>query len=248
MIKEIAEHRSIRKFKNTPVPEDVLNEILEAGTRASNTGNMQLYSMIATTSPELREQLSPCHFNQLSVLQAPVHITFCADINRFDKWCRQRGAEPGYDNFVWFVSATVDAVLASQNVTLEAEAHGLGICYLGTVIYTADKIAEILELPDGVVPVAAIVMGYPDQQPPLTDRLPLEGVVHREKYHDYTPEDIDRIWAEREASEETKGLLEVNGLPNLARIFTERRYTKDDNLAISRSYLEFIKKHGFFNQ
>ncbi len=248
MIKEIAGHRSIRKFKDTPVPENVLNEILEAGTRASNTGNMQLYSMIVTTSHELRKQLSPCHFDQPSVLQAPVHITFCADINRFDKWCRQRGAEPGYDNFAWFVSATVDAVLASQNVALEAEAHGLGICYLGTVIYTADKIAEILELPDGVVPVAAIVMGYPDQQPPLTDRLPLEGVVHREKYHDYTTQDIDRIWAEREASEETKGLLEVNGLPNLARIFTERRYTKEDNLAISRSYLEFIKKHGFFNQ
>ena len=248
MIKEIADHRSIRKFKDTPVPEAVLNEILAAGTRASNTGNMQLYSMIVTTSRELREQLSPCHFNQPSVLQAPVHITFCADINRFDKWCRQRDAEPGYDNFAWFVSATVDTVLASQNVALEAEAHGLGICYLGTVIYTADKIAEILELPDGVVPVAAIVMGYPDQQPPLTDRLPLEGVVHREKYHDYTPQDIDRIWAEREASEETKGLLEVNGLPNLARIFTERRYTKEDNLAISRSYLEFIKKHGFFNQ
>lgn len=248
MIKEIAGHRSIRKFKDTPIPENVLNEILEAGTRASNTGNMQLYSMIVTTSHELRKQLSPCHFDQPSVLQAPVHITFCADINRFDKWCRQRGAEPGYDNFAWFVSATVDAVLASQNVALEAEAHGLGICYLGTVIYTADKIAEILELPDGVVPVAAIVMGYPDQQPPLTDRLPLEGVVHREKYHDYTTQDIDRIWAEREASEETKGLLEVNGLPNLARIFTERRYTKEDNLAISRSYLEFIKKHGFFNQ
>ena len=248
MIKEIAGHRSIRKFKDTPVPENVLNEILEAGTRASNTGNMQLYSMIVTTSHELRKQLSPCHFDQPSVLQAPVHITFCADINRFDKWCRQRGAEPGYDNFAWFVSATVDAVLASQNVALEAEAHGLGICYLGTVIYTANKIAEILELPDGVVPVAAIVMGYPDQQPPLTDRLPLEGVVHREKYHDYTTQDIDRIWAEREASEETKGLLEVNGLPNLARIFTERRYTKEDNLAISRSYLEFIKKHGFFNQ
>lgn len=248
MIKEIAEHRSIRKFKDTPVPEDILNEILTAGTRASNTGNMQVYSIIVTTSHELREKLSPCHFNQPSVLQAPVHITFCADINRFNKWCRQRGAEPAYDNFAWFMNATVDAVLASQNVALEAEAHGLGICYLGTVIYTTEKIAQVLELPDGVVPVAALVMGYPDQEPPLTDRLPLDGVVHRETYHDYSPEDIDRIWCEREASEETHGLLKVNELPNLARIFTERRYKCDDNLAISHSYLDFIKKHGFFNQ
>lgn len=248
MIKEIAEHRSIRKYKDTPIPEDILDEILRAGARASNTGNMQLYSMIVTTSRELRERLSPCHFNQPSVLQAPVHITFCADINRFDKWCRQREAEPVYDNFGWFINATVDAVLASQNVALEAEAHGLGICYLGTVIYTTDKIADILELPDGVVPVAAIVMGYPDHEPPLTDRLPMEAVVHREVYRDYSPADIDRLWAEREASEETHNLIKVNDLPNLARIFTERRYKGEDNLAISRSYLEFIKKHGFFNQ
>lgn len=248
MIKEIANHRSIRKYKDTQIPEETLDEILEAGTRASTTGNMQLYSMVVTTSRELREKLSPCHFNQPSVLQAPVHITFCADINRFSKWCRRRGAEPVYDNFAWFVNSAADALLASQNVALEAEAHGLGICYLGTVIYTTEKIAGILELPDGVVPVAAIVMGYPDEQPPLTDRLPLEGVVHRETYKDYSPEDIDRIWAEREASEETQNLLKFNELPNLARIFTERRYKGGDNLAISHSYLEFIKKHGFFNQ
>ena len=248
MIKEIANHRSIRQYKDTPVPEDVLREILEAGTRASNTGNMQLYSMVVTRSHELRKKLAPCHFNQPSVMQAPVHITFCADIHRFSAWCRQRGADPVYDNFAWFVSAAVDATLASQNVALEAEAHGLGICYLGTVIYTSEKIAEILNLPKGVVPVAAIVMGYPDQQPPLTDRLPLDGIVHYETYHDYSSEDIDRIWAEREASAETADLLKINELPNLARIFTEKRYVAQDNLTISRDYLEFIKKQGFFNQ
>lgn len=248
MIEEIANHRSIRKFKDTPIPDTLLEEILEAGTRASNTGNMQLYSIIATRSKELREKLSPCHFNQPSVMQAPVHITFCADINRFDKWCVQRGAKPAYDNFAWFFNAAIDATLASQNVALEAEAHGLGICYLGTVIYTAGQIADILDLPAGVVPVAAMVVGYPDQQPSLTDRLPLDGVVHYETYRDYSPEDIDRIWAEREASEETANLLKINELPNLARIFTEKRYRKEDNLAISHDYLDFIKKQGFFNQ
>lgn len=248
MIKEIREHRSVRKFRDTPVPAQVLDEILLAGTRASNTGNMQVYSMVVTTARELRERLSPCHFNQPSVLQAPVHITFCADVNRFSKWCRQRGAVPQYDNFLWFMNAATDALLASQNVALQAEAHGLGICYLGTTLYTTERISEILELPEGVVPVTVIVLGYPDGETPLTDRLPLEGVIHRETYHDYTPEDIDRIWAEREASEETAKLLEVNELPNLARIFTERRYKGEDNLAFSRSYFEFLKKQGFFNQ
>lgn len=248
MIKEIREHRSVRKFKDTPVPPEVLDEILTAGTRASNTGNMQVYSMVATTVRELRERLSPCHFNQPSVLQAPVHITFCADINRFGKWCHQRGAAPQYDNLVWFMNAATDALLASQNVALEAEAHGLGICYLGTTLYTAERISEILQLPAGVVPVTVVVMGYPDGEAPMTDRLPLEAVVHREVYRDYTTQDIDRIWAEREASDETAKLIEVNGLPNLARIFTERRYKGEDNVVFSRTYFEFLKKQGFFNQ
>lgn len=247
MIKEIREHRSVRKYKDTPVAAEVLDEILLAGTRASNTGNMQVYSMVVTTDPALLEQLAPCHFNQ-PASKAPVQITFCADINRFSKWCEQRGAKPEYDNFLWFVSAVIDAMLASQNVALEAEAHGLGICYLGTAVYNAEKIAGILGLPKGVIPVTTLVMGYPDGDAPLADRLPLEAVVHRETYRDYTPEDIDRMWAGREDSEETVELLKANDLPNLARIFTERRYTGADNLAISRAYFEFVKKQGFFNQ
>ncbi len=247
MIKEIREHRSVRKFRAQGVPADILDEILSAGTRASNTGNMQVYSMVVTTDLALLERLAPCHFNQ-PASGAPVQITFCADINRFGKWCRQRGASPGYDNFLWFTSAAVDAMLAAQNVALEAEAHGLGICFLGTAIYSAEKIAEILDLPAGVVPVTTLVVGYPDGEAPMTPRLPLDGVVHRETYHDYVPAEIDRIWAEREASEETAGLLRANDLPTLARIFTERRYPGDDNRAISRAYLEFIKKQGFFNQ
>ncbi|MCC8035561.1 MAG: nitroreductase family protein [Rikenellaceae bacterium] len=248
MIKEIREHRSIRSYKDDPVPDEILSEILAAGTRASNTGNMQLYSMVVTRDPGMREKLAPCHFNQPCAVQAPVLITFCADIHRFSLWCRQRGAEPAYDNFAWFVNAATDALLASQNVALEAEAHGLGICYLGTTIYTAERIARILELPAGVVPVTVMTIGYPALDPGLTDRLPLEGVVHYEKYEDYSPERIDSIWAEKEASEETVKLLDTNGLPNLARIFTERRYKAEDNVAISRSYLEFIREKGFFNQ
>jgi len=125
--------------------------------------------------------------------------------------------------------------------------NGLGICYLGTTIYTAGMIAEILELPKGVIPVTTIVLGYPDESPELTDRLPLEAVVHYEKYTDYTAAEIDELWAEREESELTKRLLEENGLPNLAQIFTQRRYVREDNLSISNSYFALLKEKGFFN-
>ncbi len=226
-----------------------MTRILEAATRASNTGNMQVYSIVVSTDQQIKEALSPCHFNQPMVKSAAAVLTFCADINRFSKWCEMRDAKPEYDNFSWFYNATIDAVLASQNAALAAENEGLGICYLGTTIYTAEKIAQVLNLPSGVMPVTTITIGYPDpaNPTPLTDRLPLEGVVHYQTYKDYSPEDINAIWKEKEASELTSKLLEENELPTLARIFTERRYKGSDNRAISKSLLETARKQGFMN-
>lgn len=248
MIKEIAGHRTVRNYKSDDIDEKTLREILLAGTRASTVGNMQLYSIIVTRDKDILAKMAPMHFNQPAATTPPVILTFCADVNRFSRWCELRGAEPAYDNFCWFMNAVTDALLASQNVSLEAQAHGLAICYLGTTLYNAAEIAGVLELPKGVIPVMALSLGYPQAIPPLTERLPLEAVVHYDKYHEYTAAELDELWAERESSEETKKLLEENGLPNLARIFTDRRYKKDDNLFFSRKYFEAVKKQGFFNQ
>ncbi|MBR3773086.1 MAG: nitroreductase family protein [Alistipes sp.] len=248
MINTLLKHRSIRKFKSTPIPEEELRELLEAASRASTCGNMQLYSLIVTRDKAMREKLLPCHFGQQMVVEAPCVVTVCADIHRFSMWCRQREAEPAYDNYAWFLTAAIDALLAAQNLTIAAEAQGLGICYLGTTLYTAGEIVKVLNLPKGVLPITTIVLGYPDEKPELTDRLPLDAVVHFEHYNDYTAAEIDELWAEREESELTKQLLRENKLPNLARIFTERRYVKEDNLAISRAYLALMKEHGFMNQ
>ena len=248
MIQNILNHRSIRKYADRDIPAEIMNKILEAGSRASTTGNMQVYSMIVTKKKDLREQLWEAHFKQNMVLQAPVHITFCADFNRFDKWCRQRKADPGYDNFLSFFTASIDALLASQNVALAAEAFGLGICYLGTATYMADRIIEILGLPRGVVPVAALVLGYPAEAPPLTDRLPQRAVVHDETYHDFSAREIDGIYADREASAETLALLGENKKETLAQVFTDNRYTRKDNVHFSKQFLEVIRKQGFMNQ
>ena len=247
MIKQIAEHRTHRRFKPDPIPEQIMREMLEAATRASNTGNMQAYSIVVTTDPGLLKSLAPTHFNQPAA-QAPAIITFCADVRRFSRWCELRGAKPEYDNFVWFLGAMTDAVLASQNLALQAEAHGLGICYLGTTFYNAPEISAILRLPAGVIPVMALSCGYPATDVPLTDRLPLDAVVHTDVYRDPTDAEIEAFWAERETSPETAELLKVNDLPSLARIFTERRYRGDDNRTFSRKYFDHLVEKGFFNQ
>lgn len=243
----IFNHRSIRKYKGDPISKDILEKILHAASRASTTGNMQVYSIVVTTDNNIKKQLWEAHFKQDMVLQAPIVLTFLADFNRFNKWCKNRKAVPGYDNFLSFFTAAIDALLAAQNAALEAEEHGLGICYLGTTIYMAKKIIEILHLPKGVVPVTTIVLGYPDENPPLTDRLPLEGIVHYETYKDYSVEDINKIYAEKEALPSNKELVEINKTETLAQIFTEKRYTKKDNVAFSQALLQVLQEQGFMN-
>jgi nitroreductase len=226
---------------------NILESILTAGTRASTTGNMQVYSIVVTTREDLKERLWEVHFRQNMVRQAPVILTFCADFNRFNKWCTNRKADPGYDNFLSFMTAAIDALLAAQNCALAAEAHGLGICYLGTTTYNADKIIDILKLPAAVVPVTTLAVGYPAEESALTDRLPLEAVVHDEQYKDFTAADINRIYADKESLELTLKLLEENHMETLAQVFTEKRYTRKDNVAFSLRYLEVIRQQGFWN-
>jgi nitroreductase len=245
MTNEIFAHRSIRKYKPDPVSPEILNKILLAATRASNTGNMQVYSIIVTQDAEMKEKLAPLHFNQPMVKQAPVLLTFCADLHRFTEWCLQRKAEPAYHNFLWLYTATIDATLASQNAALEAEANNLGICYLGTTNYTADKIIEVLKLPKGVIPVTTLVIGYADEQPELTPRLPLDAVVHYETYKPFDSVRIDSIHNEMENSELAKKLIAENGTETFAQIFTQKRYTRAANEKFSEVLLQVIQNQGF---
>lgn len=249
MLDNLFNHRSIRKFKADPVEQEKLDTILQAASRASNTGNMQVYSVVVTRDADIRNKLWEAHFKQGMVLEAPVHLTFCADFNRFSKWCEQRKADPGYNNFLSFLTGAIDAMIAAQNAAIAAESLGLGICYLGTATWMASRMIEILDLPKLVVPVTAIVLGYPDENPPLTDRLPVEGIVHYEKYQDYLPVDIDRIHAEKESLESTLELLKVNGKETLAQIFTDNRYKRSDNRYFSRAFLKVLEQQGYmFNE
>jgi nitroreductase len=240
-------HKTIRNYKSDPIEDSILDKILEAGFRASTTGNMQLYSVIVSKDAEKRKELCKMHFGQKMVEQAPVLLTFCADFNRFNKWCLQREAQPGYDNFLSFFTAAIDALLVSQNVAVAAEDFGLGICYLGTTTYQADKLIEFFNLPNGVVPITTLVVGYPAHDPGLTDRLPAKGLVHYETYNDYSASDIDAIYEEKESLLQTAKLLEENQLKTLAQIFTQKRYTKKDNIHFSKVFLKAIEDQGFNN-
>ncbi|MBP5482057.1 MAG: NADPH-dependent oxidoreductase [Paludibacteraceae bacterium] len=245
MTEDLLKRRSIRKFKESDVPDSLLNELFTAAFQSSTTGNMQLYSVIVTRDKKKKEELAPAHFNQPAYANAPIILTFCADFNRFTRWCEQRNATPGYDNAESLICAILDTTIAAQTFCVAAERKGLGICYLGTTTYNPGEIAKVLNLPKLVVPIVTLSVGYPDENPPVSDRLPLEGIVHYETYKDYTPERIDQLFQGKESLQENKNFVKENGKENLAQVFTDVRYTKKDMEFFSQKLKEFIKEQGF---
>lgn len=244
-MKSINTRKTIRKYSDKPVSDELLNRLLSEAMRTQTMGNLQLYSVVVTRSAEMKEKLAPAHFNQPMVTQAPVVLTVCADFNRTTKWAECRKAHPGYDNLLSFLNAATDALLYTQTFCNLADEEGLGYCFLGTTVYNPQQIIDTLKLPRLVMPVATITLGWPDENPPLTDRLPFESIVHNETYTDYTPELIDKYYAEKESLPENQEFLKINNKETLAQIFTDIRYTKKDNEAMSATMIETLRRQGF---
>ena len=237
--------RTIRKYADKEVDEQLLNRLMEEAARTQTMGNLQLYSIVVTRSKEMKQQLAPAHFNQPMVMEAPVVLTICADFNRTTRWCEERKADPGYDNLLSFLNAATDALLYTQTLCNLMDEERLGYCYLGTTIYQPQAIIDVLQLPRLTFPVATLTVGWPAEEPPLTDRLPLESFVHNETYRDYTPEAIDRYYTPKEQLPENQHFVSLNHKETLAQIFTDIRYTKKDNEAMSEGLLQTLKKQGF---
>ncbi len=238
-------HRSIRKYRSTCISDELLDKLLECGIRSSNTGNMQLYSIIVTRDQDRKALLAPMHFNQAMVTEAPVLLTICLDINRFIKWCRINNTSTDFKNLLWLLNGTIDSSILAQNISIAAENLGLGICYLGTTLYNASEISKILNLPKGVIPITALTIGYPEIIPDQTDRLPLNGVVHYEEYCDYTDKQISEIYQSKERLESSISFINENGKENLAQIYAEVRYKASDNVFFSSKLVEFLHEQEF---
>jgi nitroreductase len=249
-------HRSIRRFRDAPVPDEALERWLEAGLRASSSGNMQAWSVIVTRDASIRAALFDAHLQQGMLLEAGALLTFCADFHRMRRWLALNDAAPAFDDLFSFMVAAIDATLASQNVALAAEADGFGICYMGSTLASAGAIAKTLGCPEHVVPVVGFVVGVPAEDPPLRDRLPLSGVVHRERYTDPDDATLAAIYRERDvagwnrymANPELKARVEAAGVRHLAQIYSELKYTRASHHGFAEALLATLRECGFFTQ
>ncbi|MBR5654457.1 MAG: nitroreductase family protein [Prevotella sp.] len=246
-MKNLDTRRTIRHYSNREVSDSLLHRLFALASRTQTMGNLQLYSVVVTRSAEQKAALAPAHFHQPMVESAPVVLTICADFRRTTRWCEERKASPGYGNFLSFINAATDALLFTQTFCNLADEEGLGYCYLGTTVYIPDTIIDVLHLPKLVMPVATLTIGWPAEEPPQSDRLSVEAFVHEERYRDYTAELIDTFYREKEQLEENQAFVKENGKETLAQVFTDCRYTKKDNEAMSATLLKALERQGFLD-
>lgn len=177
------QHGSVRDYKPDAVPQEMIETIVAAGQRASTSSNLQMFSVVAVTDAEKRIRLQELCGGQKHASQAPVFLTWCADLSRLARVCVQQGYEQEAGNVENFLVAVVDAAIAAQNAALAAESLGLGICYMGSLRnHTRDAI-ELLKLPRLVFPIFGMTLGWPVQPPLIRPRLHQDAVLHWEQYN-----------------------------------------------------------------
>lgn len=239
--------RSCRNFSTEKISDTELEDIIRKAVKAPTCGNMQLYTIIATREQESLKELSKLHYNQPAASTSPLILTICADFNRVTKWCEINNADAGYDNFHSFLNAMTDAVILAQQIVTIAELEGFGSCYLGTVVYNAKEISQLLNLPELVVPVASVALGIPEAEGEKTDRLPVEAVLNYEKYTERDDNEIKEIFKVHDENPDNQKFVKENGKDNLAQVFAEIRYPGALNRELSKKFIDLLKDKKFLS-
>lgn len=157
----IQTRRSIRKFKDVPVPRDQLMQVLEAGRIAPSAGNRQPWKFVVVTDPVTRQKLVPTCRNQAFVGQAGAVIVACAP----DQSLR------------WHM---VDVAIAVDHMTLAAHELGLGTCWIGA--FEPEQVKEVLGIPEEVKVVCILPLGVPDMEGVPKPRKAFEEVFAFERW------------------------------------------------------------------
>jgi len=181
-IELIHQHGSVRHYKPDPVPREMVETIVAAGQRSSTSSNMQMYSVVALTDSETRVQMQTYCGGQKHIGQAPVFLTWVADLSRLERICEARGYTQEAGQVENFLLAAIDAAIAAQNAGLAAESLGLGFCYIGAIRNNPREVIQLLGLPRLAFPLVGMTLGWPVRPPMVRPRLPLEAVLHWEQY------------------------------------------------------------------
>ncbi|MGM8213773.1 oxygen-insensitive NADPH nitroreductase [Virgibacillus sp. W0430] len=182
-IKTIMNHRSVRKFTDEKLTTEQIHTIVRAAQQASTSSYVMAYTIIGVTDEDKKEKLFAIS-GQPYVKNNGHLFIFCADLQRnYQLTDKSTTVINGLQSTEQFIVATVDASLAAQNASIAAESLGLGICYLGSLRNDINQTNDILELPDYVIPLFGLAVGYPAKQTEKKPRLPIDVIYHENKYN-----------------------------------------------------------------
>ena len=232
-------HRSVRKFKREPIQPEMLQAILEAGTRAANTRNLQAYSFVVVQGEKLAE---------LGWAHLPCVIFALVDQTKVKRWLELNDAPFHYDCLQFFLLSYWDAILALQNIIIAAESLGLGTVCLNTALLV--DVWEKLQCPELTFPAGMIIVGHPDESPDLKPRMPLVAVVHHDNYRVSTDDEIREWFAATDAQfaaydEEKRAELAARGVSNYAQDHAIGRVHAERVEKENRRIVDHLRRAGF---
>lgn len=176
VIQTLLAHKSIRKYTEEQPPDEIIHTIVRAGQQAPFA--YQVYSVLLSRD------------RKKNPFNAPLLFTICVDSHKFELIMAKRNWERVTNDLSFLLLAIQDACYMAQNMAVAAESLGLGTCFLGYPIYTADTIAKEYNLPEKVFPLVALAVGYPAEDPPPRPRYPLDFVLFEGGYPDFDDETI----------------------------------------------------------
>ena len=167
----VKNRRSIRLFKKQALPQDVINQLIDAARSAPSAGNAQSWAFVLATEQKTKQALATAAFNQKWLAEAAAVFVVCADLKRAEDNYNERGRS---------LYCIQDTSAAVENILLAATALGLGACWMGA--FHEANVAKVVNAPEGMRPVALIPVGYPNESPRARGRRSADEVVHLESF------------------------------------------------------------------
>jgi FMN reductase [NAD(P)H] len=275
-IKLLNERASLRAFSDRKISDEVMDEILGAVTHSASGGNLQPFSIIKITDKEIMEKIVSFG-NQSFIKTAPVNLLFCIDFYRIKRITQiEKAPFTAQKAFPHFWIAFQDTMIAAQTACIAADSLGLGSVYIGTIFTIPESLegsVEVLELPEGVLPVVLVSMGYPKIQPPIAKKYGISTLVHENKYRKPSDEEMKKAVEEKysskilkvkdddtriekirsvcekvenkEFADEVVNKIEETGVISTFQYRFGLHYNADFMPSMNETFVEMIKKRGF---
>lgn len=241
-------HRTQRRYRPDPVPDDVLEIALAAALSAPSKSDLQQVGIVLVKDRGKQATIGGWLPDMPWIAQAPLFMVFCGDNRRIRRVSELRGRPFPNDTLDMFMNAAVDTGLVLQAFITAAEALGLGCCPISVVRNHVEKLADLLELPPGVFPVAGLCVGYPLQPGWISLRLPPAITVHTDRYDD---RDLPAQLAAYDARREARRATPKEGQRDVERFGYAEPYGWSEDKARQystpqrHSFGPFIRRHGF---